>query len=622
MKEDITYNTSDKGNTAFMSVSTPLPFNRRGMGVGLLELLSPAKTASIGIEAIRHGADAVYIGATSFGARAAAGNSVEDIAQLVEFAHQYRARVYVTINTIIYDNEVEEVERLIWKLWEIKVDALIIQDMRILAMNLPPIPLHASTQMDNRTVEKVKMLSKLGFPQVVLARELTVEQISEIHEACPDTELEVFVHGALCVSLSGRCNASEAMFGRSANRGECAQLCRMQYELLATTPPKPENKRREEKVIKRGYLLSLKDNCQLDNLESLILAGATSFKIEGRLKDVDYVKNVTAAYSKALDAIIAKYPGKFYRRASGHVNLKFEPNVYKSFNRGFVKNVNKPEANFYTPKSMGEPLKTLSPALHRNGEGGRLQSHPEGFSPRPYGREGLHNGDGLCYIDKKGELKGFRIGNVDKFVPTPGIMYYRNQDAEWDKIMSHPSAERKINVDIIINEQEVKMTDEDGFEASVSLPSDNGRLNFELARTHQRENIERQLTKLGDTIFEAHNIDIQLKKNYFIPSSLLSQWRRELCDILLKERTTYYPQVQTPHTPTIVDRPVPFEQTHDKDTPLMICHHCIRRQLNMCLKMQNAKGKMLNQLYLRLSNGAMFKLEFDCKNCLMKLYQA
>lgn len=315
----------------------------------LLELLSPAKNATIGIEAIRHGADAVYIGAAAFGARAAAGNSVEDIARLVEFAHLYKARVYVTVNTIIYDEEVEEVERLIWKLWEIKVDALIVQDLRILSMNLPPIPLHASTQMDNRTVEKVRMLAELGFPQVVLARELTVERIREIHEACPETELEVFVHGALCVGLSGRCNASEALFGRSANRGECAQVCRMQFDLLADG----------KAVIKGKHLLSLRDNCQINNLEALIMAGASSFKIEGRLKDVDYVKNITAAYSKALDAVIAKYPDRFFRRASGHVNLKFEPNVWKSFNRGFVKNVNKPDANFDTPKSMGEPLRPL-----------------------------------------------------------------------------------------------------------------------------------------------------------------------------------------------------------------------------------------------------------------------
>ncbi len=581
----------NSNNSLYVSNHKLSPFG--GVGGGFVELLAPAKTADIGIEAIRHGADAVYIGGPSFGARAAAGNSVEDIAKLVEFAHLYRARVYVTVNTIIYDEEVEKVEKLIWKLWEIHVDALIIQDMRILAMNLPPIPLHASTQMDNRTVEKVKYLSELGFPQVVLARELTVDKINEIHNACPEVELEVFVHGALCVGLSGRCNASEALFGRSANRGECAQVCRMKFDLVAPQPPKGEGMRRDGKVLKSGYLLSLHDNNQLANLEALMLAGATSFKIEGRLKDVDYVKNVTAAYSKALDAVIAKHPGKFARRASGHVNLKFEPNVWKSFNRGFVKNVNKPDANFDTPKSMGEPLNL------------RATNSPLG------GRGALHNGDGLCYIDKKGELQGFRIGNVDKFVPTPGIKYFRNQDIEWDKILSKPSAERKIFVDIIINENEVKMIDEDGFEVSVSIDQD-----FELARSHQKENIERQLSKLGDTIFEARQVDIQLKKNYFIPSSLLSSWRRELTEALIAERTHFYPQIEQEHSPITIERERPFELTHDREIPAMICHHCIRRQLGICLK----EGGKPQDLRLRLGNGKEFRLEFDCKNCLMKLY--
>ena len=303
-----------------------------------IELLAPAKNADIGIEAIRHGADAVYIGAESFGARAAAGNRVEDIARLVEWAHLFKAKVYVTVNTIIFEEELQEAERLIWQLHDIHVDALIIQDLRLLSLNLPPIPLHASTQMDNRTIEKVQMLASLGFPQVVLARELTVEEIEQIHKACPDTALEVFVHGALCVSLSGRCNASEALFGRSANRGECAQVCRMAFDLLDNGKP----------IAKDKHFLSLKDNCQIHRLESLLMAGASSLKIEGRLKDADYVKNVTAAYSRALDAVIAKHPTEFCRASSGHINLKFEPDVAKSFNRGFVANVNKPEANLDT----------------------------------------------------------------------------------------------------------------------------------------------------------------------------------------------------------------------------------------------------------------------------------
>lgn len=540
-----------------------------------IELLAPAKTADIGIEAIRHGADAVYIGAAYFGARAAAGNSVEDITRLVNYAHLFKARVYVTVNTIIFDNEVEKVEQLIWQLYETKVDALIVQDLRLLSLNLPPIPLHASTQMDNRTVEKVQRLAQLGFRQVVLARELTTESIADIHQHCPDTTLEVFVHGALCVSLSGRCNASEALFGRSANRGECAQICRMKFDLLANG----------KTVMKDKHFLSLKDNCQMDNLEALLQAGASSLKIEGRLKEADYVKNVTAAYSQALDQVIARHPDEYCRAASGHVALKFEPNVWKSFNRGFVKNVNKPDANFDTPKAMGEPV-----------------TH----------QMVLHNGDGLCYLDR-GQLVGFRINNADTFRPIKGIKYYRNQDPEWDKLLNKPSAERKINVDIEVKEQEVVMTDEDGLSAHLSFEN-----NFELAHSHQVGNIKRQLSKLGDTVFEAHNITVDMKKNYFIPSSLLSSWRRTLASDLTAERLKFYPQEEQAHTPVAVEREQPYEVTHDRNTPVMICHHCIRRQLNMCLKEKGGK----EELSLRLSNGTTFRLDFDCKNCQMKLYLA
>ena len=547
-----------------------------------IELLAPAKTADIGIEAIRHGADAVYIGAVAFGARAAAGNSVDDIARLVEFAHLYKARVYVTINTLIFDKEAERVEKLIWQLWDIHVDALIVQDLRILSMNLPPIPLHASTQMDNRTVEKVQKLASLGFPQVVLARELTINEISAIHKACPDTELEVFVHGALCVGLSGRCNASEALFGRSANRGECAQVCRMKFDLLS-----------DGKTLVRGkHLLSLRDNCQISNLEALLNAGASSLKIEGRLKDADYVKNITAAYSIALDAIIAKHPDKYCRAASGHAKLSFEPNIYKSFNRGFVKNVSRPDANFDTPKSLGEPI----------------NKHTV-----------LHNGDGLCYIDK-GELVGFRINNVETFRYPVGKQLFRNQDQTFDKVLSKPSADRRILVDISMTDVAITMTDEDGITATIAIDKPT-----ELARTHQTENIQRQLSKLGDSIFEARTVEVNLKKNYFIPSSMLSTWRRTLTDQLTKERLRFYPQHEQPHPAIAPDSTAaetiasltstPYELTHPKDTPVMLCKHCIRRQLGQCLK----EGGKPMPLQLRLDNGTTFRLEFDCKNCIMKV---
>ena len=540
-----------------------------------IELLAPAKTADIGIEAIRHGADAVYIGASAWGARAAAGNSVEDIARLVEFAHLYKARVYVTVNTLIYDGEWENVEQLIWRLHDINVDALIIQDLRLLSLNLPPIPLHASTQMDNRTPEKVQALADLGFPQVVLARELTIDNIAQIHKACPDTKLEVFVHGALCVSLSGRCNASEALFGRSANRGECAQVCRMGFDLPANG----------KTIIQDKHLLSLRDNCQIDNLEALLMAGASSLKIEGRLKDADYVKNVTAAYSEALDKVIAKHPTEFCRASSGHVNLKFRPDVRKSFNRGFVKDVNKPDANIDTPKAMGEPVT-------RNTV--------------------LHNGDGLCYIEK-GKLVGFRVNNAETFRPMPGVQYYRNQDVEWDKMLAKPSADRRIAVTIDLCEDHITMTDEDGLTATLPIMEQ-----FEVARSHQHDNIRRQLGKLGGTIFEAHLINIDRKRNDFIPSSILSQWRHTLTEQLTRERLRFYPLERQAHTPVSIDTPLPYEETHDPATPVMTCHYCIRRQLGICLK----EGGRAMPLALRLANGTTFRLDFDCKNCLMKLYLA
>jgi putative protease len=540
-----------------------------------IELLAPAKTADIGIEAIRHGADAVYIGATSHGARAAASNSVEDIERLVAFAHLYKAKVYVTVNTLVFEEEMQQVEQLIWKLHDIHVDALIVQDLRLLSLNLPPIPLHASTQMDNRTVEKVQMLSTLGFRQVVLARELKIDEIADIHRECPDTKLEVFVHGALCVCLSGRCNASEALFGRSANRGECAQVCRMAFDLLADG----------KTVMKEKHLLSLKDNCQIEHLEDLLMAGASSLKIEGRLKDADYVKNVTAAYSEALNKVIAKHPTEFCRASSGQVHLKFKPDVRKSFNRGFVKDVSQPDANIDTPKSMGEPITRDTI---------------------------LHNGDGLCYIER-GKLVGFRVNNVETFRAIKGVQYYRNQDIEWDKILNKPSAERKIAVTIDVYEDRICMTDEDGLTASISIPE-----TFELARTHQKDNIERQLSKLGDTIFEAQEVNIHLTKNYFIPSSMLSQWRRKLSDALTEERRRFYPLERQAHIPVSIEVEKPYELTHDPATPVMISKYCIRRQLGMCLIEKPTSRK--EALALKLANGTNFRLDFDCKNCLMKLY--
>ena len=546
-----------------------------------LELLSPAKTADIGIEAIKHGADAVYIGAEEFGARAAAGNSVADIARLTAFAHQYGARVYVTVNTIIYDDERQKAERLCWQLYEAGCDALIVQDLRLLSLRLPPIPLHASTQMDNRTAEKVQQLSQLGFRQVVLARELTTGEISAIHKAVPEVSLEVFVHGALCVGLSGRCNASEWLFGRSANRGECAQVCRMELDLVDADT--------DEVLISKKHLLSLKDNCQLPNLQSLVEAGATSFKIEGRLKGADYVKNITAAYSQALDRLIAQSPDQYCRSSEGSVRYTFTPNILKSFNRGFVTDVSRPDANILTPKSMGEPLDSNSM---------------------------LHNGDGLCYISD-GELKGMQLNNAAAWQPKPGVQYFRNKDVEWEKTLSRPTAERRIGVVIDVYKTHVTMSDPRGNTVSSEWTMDE-------AQTPQHENIRTNLGKLGDSIYEAKAINIHFDDHYFVPAKQIAQCRRLLVQLLDEKRTETYPRLLQEHTPVTVETERPFEETHDPDTPLMLTKYCLRRQLGMCRKELGARSEELGvrSWALRLANGKKLLLDFDCKNCMMKVMRS
>ena len=574
-----------------------------------IELLAPARTADIGIEAVRHGADAVYIGAPVFGARAAAGNSVADIARLTTFAHQYGARVYVTVNTIIYDEELPQAEKLCWQLWEARVDALIVQDLRVLSLRLPPIPLHASTQMDNRTAEKVQRLAALGFPQVVLARELATEEIRAIHEAVPEVTLEVFVHGALCVSLSGRCNASEALFHRSANRGECAQVCRMEMDLLEDGVP----------VLRNKHLLSLRDNCQLANLEELLLAGASSLKIEGRLKDMAYVKNITAAYSQALDAVIARHPDKFRRRSAGHVRLTFQPSVWKSFNRGFVKDVSQPDANIDTPKSMGEPLVEMkNEELGMRNKGARtkheersMKNKPDGLSALGGTRGGLHNGDGLCYLDEGGKLVGFRVNNAAEFRPRKGVQYYRNFDVEWEKLLASPTAERRIWADIDVYDDRITMTAEDGCSVSIAInfPA------YEPANTPQAKNVRRQLSKLGGTLYEARHIGLRWTEERFVPSSQLAAWRRGLVEMLDAARRDSYQQAVQPHEPVRLETEKPYELTHDPTTPLMLTKYCLRRQLGQCLK----EGARPADWALHLKNGRVMQLAFDCRACMMRV---
>lgn len=602
-----------------------------------LELLAPAKTADIGIEAIRHGADAVYIGAPQFGARQAAGNSLEDIQRLVEYAHQFEAKIYVTVNTIFFDSELAQVEQMIRELYELGVDALIVQDMSLKKMDLPPIPLHGSTQMDNRTPEKVRFLSEQGFEQVVLARELSLEEIRAIHEANPQTKLEVFVHGALCVSLSGQCYASEAIFGRSANRGECAQICRMEFDL------------EDEKgniLLHKKHLLSLKDLCQIDALEDLAEAGASSFKIEGRLKDAAYVKNVTAAYSQALDVLVAKHPDKYRRASKGRVELKFQPDVRKSFNRGFTHYFlygrNADIFSFDTPKALGEPV-------------GRVKEvYTDSFVVNS--KVQFANGDGLCFFDKAGKLYGFRINKAigERLYPLEmprmlrrGNQIYRNYDKRFDDILAHESAERYIPVDVTIDRigEEFVLTMTDGeYTAELHVPYE-----AELARTHQSENIERQFSKLGNTPFRLRSFRILYKKNYFIPSSLLTEWRRTIVEKMKNEecrmknendssslhssRSTLHDNLSLTYLGNVSNHlsrsfyqdrgfqhiEPAFELSHQQGVPVMFCKHCIRYALGWCYKRQNFMTDVPSQLFLRLENGKRFALEFDCKACMMKV---
>lgn len=603
-----------------------------------LELLAPAKDLACGMAAVDHGADAVYIGAQRFGARAAAGNSVEDIRQLCDYAHPFGVRVYVTVNTIVYDDELETTAQLIHQLYEAGVDAILVQDMGILKMDLPPIALHASTQTDNRTAEKVEWLQGLGFQRVVLARELSVSEISEIHQAVPDMPLEVFVHGALCVSYSGLCYASQYCFGRSANRGACAQFCRMKFDLIDADGQEIEHQR---------YLLSLKDMNQSASLDELIRAGATSFKIEGRLKDVHYVKNVVAAYSQKLDAFISKHADQYCRSSKGHCTYTFTPNLKKTFNRGFTNyflhgrqpDVFSPD----TPKAMGEYVGSVK------------EIRRDSFNVA--GTASFSNGDGLCFMNKERELEGFRVNRAEgnRLFPQQmpknlraGMALYRNNDQEMERLLSHKSSERKIPVMLHLE------VTEDGFALStdkirVTIPCEH-----QLAEKPQRENIIRQLSKLGGTPYECSRVEMADDFNYFIPSSKLSELRRLWTEAasasynkvpLSRNKVTlscdkaplsvfngWYTSGSYEYNISnrlsrsfyeeqgLADAQPAFELKRTDEGPLMRCRHCLRYSLGGCLKHGGRKLSWREPLFLRLGDGRRFRLEFDCQHCQMNVY--
>lgn len=599
-----------------------------------IELLAPAKNLECGIAAIDHGADAVYIGAPKFGARAAAVNSLEDIAALVEYAHLYNARIYVTVNTILKDEELQETEKMIWALFRAGVDALIVQDMGITGLNLPPIPLHASTQMDNRTVEKVRFLADAGFRQVVLARELSLREISKIHEACPDVPLEIFVHGALCVSYSGQCYVSQACFGRSANRGECVQFCRLPFSLVDAEG---------RVIVKDKHLLSLKDLNQSDELEALLDAGAFSFKIEGRLKDVSYVKNVTAAYRRKLDAIFARRK-EYARASSGSCRYAFNPQLDKSFSRGFthyyLHGRTKDVFSFDTPKSLGEEMGTMKEA--------------RGNYLTVAGLKSFNNGDGVCYIDEQGRLQGFRINRVEgnKLYPQemprikPRTVLYRNFDQEFEKILARKSSERRIAVSVRLTDTPfgfaLTLTDEDDNSVTLSLAREK-----EPARTPQEENLKTQLAKFGNTPFEAVRIDIDFAGNWFLPASVLADFRRQAVEKLISARRINYrrelfvlkptahafPQSTLTYLGNVMNGQAvsfyaghgvasiapAFERAPAEKAVLMFCKHCLRYSMGWCPVHQRERSPYREPYYLVSTDGKRFRLEFDCKNCQMKV---
>lgn len=601
-----------------------------------VELLSPAKDLNCGIEAVKHGADAVYIGAPKFGARAAAGNSLEDIRELCEYAHLYGVRIYVTFNTILKDEELEEAERMIWNLWRAGADALIVQDMGITRLDLPPIPLHASTQTDNRTSEKVRFLEAAGFTQVVLARELSLGEIRRIAEATT-VPLEVFVHGALCVSYSGQCYLSAALSGRSANRGECAQYCRLPYTMVDATGAE---------IVGPKHLLSLKDMNRSDQLEALLDAGVSSLKIEGRLKDAGYVKNITAYYRKKLDAILSRRP-EYHRASAGRSTYTFEPVAEKSFNRGFTSFLLEGRTAditaFDTPKSLGEPVGTVKEI--------------KGNSFTVAGLKQLNNGDGLVFFNKKGELEGFRVNRVeanrvfplDRPSLVPKTPLYRNFDQAFDRLLGKPSAERKLSVKIEFQDNPfgftLGMEDETGARILLTEP-----FAKEPARREQQDNIRTQLSKLGNTPFEVSEVVVRLSENWFVPSSLLAEMRRRGVEKLLETRRARYPREIAKRVQPAKSVPFPerqltylgnvangkarsfyrdhgveridpaFELSPRKDVPLMFTKHCLRYSMGWCPTYQKNPSPYKEPYYL-LYKDTRLRLRFDCKHCRMEIWR-
>ncbi|MBQ5941121.1 U32 family peptidase [Massilia sp. AB1] len=621
-----------------------------------LELLSPAKTAEIGREAILHGADAVYIGGPAFGARHNASNPLEDIAALVEFAHRYRARIFVTMNTIMHDAELDLARKQIWQLYEAGVDALIIQDMGLLELDLPPIQLHASTQCDIRTVEKAKFLGDVGFSQLVLARELTVEQIRKI-KAQVDTPLEYFVHGALCVAFSGQCYISHADTGRSANRGDCSQACRLPYTLTDG---------QGRVVAYDKHLLSMKDNDQSANLEALVDAGIRSFKIEGRYKDMGYVKNITAHYRVLLDELLERRP-EFARASSGRTQVMFTPDVDKNFHRGhtdyFAQGRQDDIGAFDSPKYVGVELGSVT----------RIAGdHFDLLSSAP-----MANGDGLNYMNKRTtvgiqanraeklgedeEGQRWRVFPNEAIATLPGLkvgsVIHRNRDHQWEAALNKKSSERKVRVDLILSETpeglRLAIVDEDGIAsdavAAIALQPAQQAAQAEAG-------LRTSLAKLGNTMFEAGHVELKLSQPWFVPSSAINALRRdavaahEAARLAAWDRPprkapaeprAVYPETQLSYLANVYNEKArafyhkhgvqliaAAYEAHEEpgEVPLMITKHCLRFSFNLCPKqakgVQGVQGQVRAEPMTLVSGGERYTLRFDCKPCEMHVVGA
>jgi len=613
-----------------------------------LELLAPARDADIGIEAVQHGADAVYIGGPSFGARGHADNSIADIARLVRHAHRFNARIFVTLNTILRDDELESARALAWQLYEAGADALIIQDMGLLELDLPPIQLHASTQTDIRTPEKARFLQDVGLSQIVLARELTLEQIAAIR-ANTGCTLEFFIHGALCVAYSGQCYISEAHTGRSANRGDCSQACRLPYQVADS---------HGRIVAHDKHVLSMKDNNQSDNLNALIDAGIRSFKIEGRYKDMGYVKNITAHYRTLLDEIIDARP-EFARASSGRSTFSFTPDPDQNFNRGstdyFVTGRKDDIGAFDSPKNPGLSIGYISKVTPKWIE---IETSAT-----------LHNGDGLCYYDLQKELQGLAANRVEvidvqhwQVFPQDAINTFkdlrvgteinRNRDMSWQRVLDKKSSDRRIGLWLTLADTadglSLAITDEDGLTATAHAPLPEQTAN-DTARAEA--SLRDNLGKLGTSIFEPVEIVLALSQPWFVPASAINALRREAVKTLETVRAAAY---QRPSRARPLDPPVTYPEdtlsylanvynarahdfyarhgvkliaaayeSHEEDgeVSLMITKHCVRFSLSLCPKqtrgITGVQGTIKAEPLTLVNGSEKLTLRFDCKPCEM-----